>query len=495
MQKELSASATVVGVNGDFFAANPGKPSGILMRGGALDSAPLSSRSSLGIGADGLLTVAGLVRRHLARQRTAPSARPERGAGAGAYDALHVGLGAGDARPRAASSSTCSGSLPPLTPNGVAHRASSRRWRGTAGCADPAGRRRARRAGRTGAASDRRGTGRRNRRASSDAHAQLERNGERDRRRTGARLRRQARVPGARVFRRSGAQHAHRAQRRRQLSDGRVLLVTAEGGSLAYSAGMTNYELAVALVRLGARTAMGLGSGTSAAMAFDGTLLTRPAGGEQPVSDALLLSYTGLYAAPPASATLSPNGDGVDDVQTFSYKLVRASQVTATVVGPDRSTRTLVQDGEQPGVHTLQWDGSTTTGAAAARAAGSSASPPSTIAVSRRPPTGSSRSTTRSARWHRAAAAQLRPEGARRRRGDVRPRARGARDRHGGEAERHRDRDRARRAARPRGAEGALERAHVDRLARVHRRVPAARRRDELDRHRLAHRAVHRPPL
>ena len=57
MQKELSA-ATVVGVNGDFFAANPGKPSGILMRGGALDSAPLSSRSSLGIGADGTLTVA-----------------------------------------------------------------------------------------------------------------------------------------------------------------------------------------------------------------------------------------------------------------------------------------------------------------------------------------------------------------------------------------------------------------------------------------------------
>ena len=58
MEKELSATATVVGVNGDFFAADPGKPSGILMRGGALDSAPLSSRSSLGIGADGTLTVA-----------------------------------------------------------------------------------------------------------------------------------------------------------------------------------------------------------------------------------------------------------------------------------------------------------------------------------------------------------------------------------------------------------------------------------------------------
>jgi hypothetical protein len=140
-----------------------------------------------------------------------------------------------------------------------------------------------------------------------------------------------------------------------QLSDGRILLVTVEGGGLAYSAGMTNYELAVALVRLGARTALGLGSGVGAAMAFEGTLLTRAT--EQPVADALMLSYSGVYAAPPASVTLSPNGDGVDDVQTFSYKLVRASQVTATVVGPDRSTRTLAQDAEQPGVHTLTWDG------------------------------------------------------------------------------------------------------------------------------------------
>src|SRR4029077_3982068 len=58
MEKELSTSATLVGVNGDFFAADPGKPSGILMRDGALDSAPLSSRSSLVISADGTLTVA-----------------------------------------------------------------------------------------------------------------------------------------------------------------------------------------------------------------------------------------------------------------------------------------------------------------------------------------------------------------------------------------------------------------------------------------------------
>ncbi|HWX09696.1 MAG TPA: hypothetical protein VNY33_06950, partial [Gaiellaceae bacterium] len=58
MEKEASAASTVVGVNGDFFAANPGSPSGILMRGGALDFAPASGRSSLGITADGTLTVA-----------------------------------------------------------------------------------------------------------------------------------------------------------------------------------------------------------------------------------------------------------------------------------------------------------------------------------------------------------------------------------------------------------------------------------------------------
>jgi hypothetical protein len=142
-----------------------------------------------------------------------------------------------------------------------------------------------------------------------------------------------------------------------QLADGRIVLVTVEGGGSAYSAGMTNYELAVALSRLGARTAMALASGPAAAMAFDGTLLTRPAAtGELPIADALFLSYSGVYAAPPSSGTLSPNGDGVDDSLTFTVKLVRRSQVTASVVGPG-VTIPLVQDTEDAGVHTLQWDG------------------------------------------------------------------------------------------------------------------------------------------
>ena len=56
MEKDIAATTTSVGVNGDFFAAN-GTPSGIIMRGGALDSATAVGRSGLGITADGTLTV------------------------------------------------------------------------------------------------------------------------------------------------------------------------------------------------------------------------------------------------------------------------------------------------------------------------------------------------------------------------------------------------------------------------------------------------------
>jgi flagellar hook assembly protein FlgD len=152
-----------------------------------------------------------------------------------------------------------------------------------------------------------------------------------------------------------------------QLADGRILLVTVEGGHAAYSVGMTSYELGVALARLGAVTAVGLGSGAPAGMAFDGTLLTRPAGAaEKPVGDALVLSYTGVYAAPPAVDVLSPNGDGADDDQTLAYKLVRPAHVVATLTGPGGVTVTLADDDEQPGVHTLAWDGKSPDGTVAA---------------------------------------------------------------------------------------------------------------------------------
>ena len=61
-----------------------------------------------------------------------------------------------------------------------------------------------------------------------------------------------------------------------QLSDGRIVLVGVEGPNPAYSIGMSNYELAVELTRLGATIAYGLGAGSASGIAFDGRLLTRP---------------------------------------------------------------------------------------------------------------------------------------------------------------------------------------------------------------------------
>ncbi len=182
-----------------------------------------------------------------------------------------------------------------------------------------------------------------------------------------------------------------------QLADGRILLVTVEGGGSAYSAGMTNYELASAMARLGAVTAMGLGSGTPAGMAFDGTLLTRPVTAEPPISDALVLSYNGVYAAPPSADVVSPNGDGVDDSETFSYKLVVPAQVTASLTGPGGAQITLAQDAEQPGLHTVTWNGQPSTeGQVEARRERGS-----TRRDARRRRSARSSSTTRSARCRR----------------------------------------------------------------------------------------------
>ena len=354
MEKELSVTSTAVGVNGDFFAPDPGKPTGILMRGGALDTAPVSSRSSLGIGADGTLTVAqvsfdGTWRGTGQRRQFDLNAVPAKG-----HTTLYTSSWGPQTPAETGVVVDVLSAIPPLLPNRVATGVVSQVTNAGPVPIPPGG-----------AVLVSRG----NQAPYLSAEAPLG---------TTVQLRptltpswagmasaigggpllvaagkpvfRANESFGDPVLNKRGARSAVA-----QLSDGRILLVTVEGGGFAYSAGMTNYELAVALVRLGARTAMGLGTGTSAAMAFDGTLLTRAS--EQPIADALMLTYSGVYAAPLASTTLSPNGDGVDDMQTFTYKVVRPSQVTAAVVGPGNATVTLAQDTEQPGVHTLQWDG------------------------------------------------------------------------------------------------------------------------------------------
>jgi hypothetical protein len=142
-----------------------------------------------------------------------------------------------------------------------------------------------------------------------------------------------------------------------QLADGRVLLVVADGRA-GYSAGMTNFELALTMVRLGAVTAAALDGGAAATLAFDGRVLNRPTapGGEAAVAEALILSYSGVYAPPPGRDVVSPNGDGTGDVQTLSYRLVRPASVTVGLVGPDGSSWLLDSGFRPAGLYPLTWE-------------------------------------------------------------------------------------------------------------------------------------------
>ena len=360
IEKDASGAATVVGVNGDFFAAN-GPPTGIVMRGGALDAAPVTSRSSLAVGADGSLTVARVAfdgtwrgtgqRRQLDLNDPPVSGHttlytPAWGAATPAEDGVVEDV---------------IDSLPALQPNTVTSGVVTQ-VNGAGGTPIPPG----------GAVLVARGAQAPHLSAEAPTGTNVEIrptltpnwNGKLAAIGGGPLL-----VAGGKaVFRANesfddsvlNARDARSAVG--QLADGRIILLAVEGGGSAYSAGMTSYELAGALVHLGAVTAMGLGNGPAAGMAFDGTLLTRPSKKvEQPIGDALLLSYTGVYAAPPSSDVVSPNGDGVDDTETFSYKLVAPSQVTATLTGPGGAHLTLAQDAEDPGVHTLAWNGQPST--------------------------------------------------------------------------------------------------------------------------------------
>lgn len=126
-----------------------------------------------------------------------------------------------------------------------------------------------------------------------------------------------------------------------QLADGRVILVAVDGDQPGYSVGMTSFELAQTMVRLGAVTASALDSGTSVTAAFDGHLLDRPSdpSGERPVREALLVEYFGVYAPPPPLPLV--NGDPGSASETLSYKLVRPSTVTTELIGPGGATQVL----------------------------------------------------------------------------------------------------------------------------------------------------------
>ena len=138
-----------------------------------------------------------------------------------------------------------------------------------------------------------------------------------------------------------------------QLADGRIVLVAVDGGRPGYSSGLTSFELAQALVRLGVVTAAGVGFGDDVTAAFDGRLLDRPSGrAEHAVKEALLLQYFGVYAPDPTLPLLT--GEPGLTAEPLSYKVVRPSTVTATLVGPDGAQHPLESGvAHPPGTYTF----------------------------------------------------------------------------------------------------------------------------------------------
>ena len=352
MQKRLSPGATMVGVNGDFYA-DSGRPSGVLMRDGIVESPPYGDRSSTGVTPEGSLDVRRVeffgTWRGLGQRRTLNDLNQSPGPNG-------ISLFTPTYGPATPSQSGVTEAVifpfPPTSPNAdltgpVIQIA------GAGGTPIPQG----------GAVLVARGT-------------VAQRLVEEAPLGTNLTLRLIFRpewtgisnaVGGGPVLVRGGgpvfrAQEAFTSSQLAprnprtgvgQLADGRVLMVVADGRRPGYSVGMTNFELAQTMVRLGAVTGSALDGGGSSSLAFDGQLLNRPSdrGGERPVSNALQLMYYGVYAPTP-NPVISPNGDGADEVQReLSYKVVRPSNVTATLVAPGGQpafTETLLQ---QPGTY------------------------------------------------------------------------------------------------------------------------------------------------
>ena len=352
MQKRLSPGATMVGVNGDFYA-DSGRPSGVLMRDNVVESPPYGDRSSTGVTPEGGLDVRRIeffgTWRGLGQRRTLNDLNQAPGPNGISLFTPSYGP-ATPAQPGVAE--VVIAPFPATTPNtdltgSVVQIASG------GGTAIP----------RDGAVLVARGTAAQRLLEESPVGTFLtlrlifrpEWTGVTNAVGGGPVLVRN-RGP---VFRAQEAftssQLAPRNPRTGvgQLADGRVLMVVTDGRRPGYSVGMTNFELAQTMVRLGAVTGSAFDGGGSSSLAFDGKLLNRPSdrGGERPVSNALQLMYYGVYAPTP-DAVISPNGDGFAERQReLTYKVVRPSSVTATLVAPSGATaftETLLQ---QPGTY------------------------------------------------------------------------------------------------------------------------------------------------
>jgi hypothetical protein len=359
MQRTASASATVAGVNGDLFNFNDGHPTGMLMQDQVLQSPPYRFRSSVGITDDGRLNVGrvsfygyweGLGQR---RPLTGLN-QPPRGDGTSLFTPEY-----GAATPRIPGvAEAVLQSFPPAMPGDeLTGEVSVQRTGG--GTAIP----------REGAVLLARGSQVSKLQQEAPVGTQL--------------VTRLILSPdwlasgvtdalgGGPVIVRSGkavwtagedflpTQLGPRNPRTAvgQRRDGKIILLAVDGRRRGYSVGMTNWELAQAMVRLGAVTASALDAGGSTTMAFDARLLNRPSdpGGERPVAETLAILYSGVYAPPPALPVLSPNGDGVAERQQLAYKVVQPSTVTASLVGPGGVTAFTETASRAAGIYSYAW--------------------------------------------------------------------------------------------------------------------------------------------
>jgi hypothetical protein len=136
-----------------------------------------------------------------------------------------------------------------------------------------------------------------------------------------------------------------------QTADGRIVFLVADGKQPGYSSGLTNFELALAMMRLGCVTASALASGPTATLAFDGKVLNRPsARAERPAAAALTLAYYGVYAPPLSAKTFGAGGS-----VPLSYKLVRPSTVTAEIDGPSGTVIPIDSGQRAAGVYRFNW--------------------------------------------------------------------------------------------------------------------------------------------
>lgn len=344
MQRRVAGGATVAGVNGAAASA------GMLMRSGVLDFAPQAERSSAGINGDGTLRVARVAFagtwQGRGQRRPLVLNRPPGGNGVALYTSTY-----GLMTPAAAE--TVEVVLAPFSPAAPNREliGSVAQMKQGGGTPIP----------RNGAVLVGRGAGGAGRLAEETALGMTvtvrlvltpDWSGMADAIGPGPVLVRDGRP----IFRANELFTIdHLASRRGrtavgQLADGRIVLVAVDGRERGYSVGMTNFDLALTMSRLGAVNAIALDTGAPATVAFDGAPLNGARRWREPSVDVSLnVFYYGVYAFPPAP---------VSGGQALAYRVARPSNAVARLIAPNGAERVLDAGFRTPGIYRFSWGAS-----------------------------------------------------------------------------------------------------------------------------------------